>query len=71
MIAIPIIGHAPGMEGLLLAVGLCGQGFMMGPGVARNLTALIVHGEPFLPADVHACFGHGRDFYAARTEALK
>ena len=32
--------------GLLLAVGMCGQGFMMGPGVARNVTSLIVDGKP-------------------------
>jgi len=30
---IPIIDRAPGVEGLVLAVGMYGQGFMMGPGV--------------------------------------
>jgi glycine/D-amino acid oxidase-like deaminating enzyme len=50
---------------------MCGQGFMMGPGVARNLTSLIVNGRPALPPEVHACFSYQRDFHAARKEALK
>jgi sarcosine oxidase subunit beta len=69
--AIPIIDTVPGIDGLVLAVGMCGQGFMMGPGVARSLTSLIVDGRPFLPPEVHACFSYQRDFYAARKEALK
>ena len=37
----PIIGEVEGYEGLLLAVGMCGQGFMFGPGVGQLLTHLI------------------------------
>lgn len=33
----PIIGQVHGLEGHLLAVGMCGQGFMFGPGVAKLL----------------------------------
>ena len=69
--AIPIIDRAPHVEGLTLAVGMCGQGFMMGPGVARNVTSLIVNDRPALPPEVHACFSYQRDFHAARKEALK
>jgi len=37
----PIIGWAKEVEGFLLAVGMCGQGFMLGPGVAELLTRLV------------------------------
>jgi hypothetical protein len=30
-----------------------------------------VRGEPLLPPDVQRTFRHDRDFYAAKTEALK
>jgi len=68
---VPIIDRVAGVDGLLLAVGMCGQGFMMGPGVAKNITSLIVDGRPTLPPEVHACFRFERDFFAAKKEALK
>ena len=68
---IPIIDTVGGLDGLVLAVGMCGQGFMMGPGVARNVTSLIVNGKPLLPEDVQRCFRFDRDFYAAKKETLK
>mgnify|MGYP000428985631 CR=1 FL=1 len=37
----PIIGWVKEVEGFLLAVGMCGQGFMLGPGVAELLTRLV------------------------------
>lgn len=37
----PIIGWVKEIEGLLLAVGMCGQGFMLGPGVAELLTRMV------------------------------
>lgn len=37
----PIIGWVNEIEGLLLAVGMCGQGFMLGPGVAELLTRMV------------------------------
>lgn len=30
----PIVGEVNGLEGYLQAVGMCGQGFMLGPGLA-------------------------------------
>jgi len=39
----PIIGPIDGLEGFLLAVGMCGQGFMFGPGVGQLLTHLILN----------------------------
>ncbi len=38
----PIIGQVEGLSGFLLAVGMCGQGFMFGPGVGQLLTHLIL-----------------------------
>jgi len=68
---VPIIDRVAGVDGLLLAVGMCGQGFMMGPGVAKNVTSLITEGRSTLPDEVQACFRFDRDFWAAKTEALK
>ena len=39
----PIIGQVDGLEGYLLAVGMCGQGFMFGPGVGQLLTHLVLN----------------------------
>jgi sarcosine oxidase subunit beta len=39
----PIIGKVDGLEGYILAVGMCGQGFMFGPGVGQLLTHLVLN----------------------------
>ena len=39
--AFPIIGWTREVEGYLLAVGMCGQGFMLGPGVGELLVRMI------------------------------
>ncbi len=39
----PIIGKVDGLEGFILAVGMCGQGFMFGPGVGQLLTNVILN----------------------------
>lgn len=39
----PIIGKVEGLEGFLLAVGMCGQGFMFGPGVGQLLMHVILN----------------------------
>lgn len=41
----PIVGWTREVEGFLLAAGMCGQGFMLGPGLAELLTR-IVAGQP-------------------------
>jgi sarcosine oxidase subunit beta len=40
----PIVGYAREAENLLLAVGMCGQGFMIGPGLGRILSEVIADG---------------------------
>ena len=37
----PIVGWAPGIEGFLLTAGMCGQGYMLGPGVGRLVARLV------------------------------
>ena len=39
----PILGQVNGLDGYLLAVGMCGQGFMFGPGVGQLLTHLVLN----------------------------
>lgn len=39
----PIIGRVDGLDGFLLAVGMCGQGFMFGPGVGQLLTRIVLN----------------------------
>jgi len=67
----PVLGWAPKVRGLLLGVGMCGQGFMLGPGVGRNLASLVTHGRPEIDPDVFALLSPSRDFYRAKKEALK
>lgn len=39
----PIIGWTDQMPGLLLAAGMCGQGFMLGPGVGELLVRMVLN----------------------------
>lgn len=68
---IPIVDYATGLEGLILAVGMCGQGLMLGPGVGKNIASMIVNNKPCIPAEAQACFRYDRDFYKSDAEALK
>lgn len=68
---VPIIDNVPEIEGLTLAVGMCGQGFMLGPGVGQEVAALAVDGKTSLPDEAHDKIRYGRDYYKAGTEALK
>jgi sarcosine oxidase subunit beta len=65
----PIVGWSAEVEGLLLAVGTCGQGFMLGPGLGE-LLARTAAGSPG-PADAEmlAALSPARAF--AGMEALK
>jgi sarcosine oxidase subunit beta len=68
---LPICDHVDQVEGLYLAVGMCGQGFMMGPGIARNLTHLIARGTPLIDPSVFSALSFYRDFGTAKKEKLK
>ncbi len=68
---IAIIDRVKEVEGLYLAVGMCGQGFMMGPGVGALMASLIVDGKPNIPEEVFRDLSFYRDFYASKQEKLK
>ena len=66
-----ILDRVGEVEGLYLAVGMCGQGFMLGPGVGLNMARLIAGGEPAIAPEVFESVGFYRDYDARRAEALK
>ncbi len=68
---VPIVDNVPELEGLTLAVGMCGQGFMLGPGVGQEVAALVVDGKSSLPEEAHHRIRYGRDFNQTSVEALK
>ena len=37
----PIVGWAEDVPGYLMAIGLCGQGFMLGPGLGELLARMV------------------------------
>ena len=67
---IPIVDKIEEIEGFYVAVGMCGQGLMLGPGVAANLAQLISQGRPILPEDLFDYFSYYRD-YTGCSEALR
>jgi sarcosine oxidase, subunit beta len=67
---VAIVDAVESQPGMFLAVGMCGQGFMMGPGVATNLVGLIVNNKTELPPDVFDVLRFDRQF-GAKVEALK
>jgi len=58
----PVFGKAPGLENCYLAAGMCGQGFMIGPGLGEIFVRLL-NGTPS-PEDevVLKSFSPDRDF---------
>ena len=69
--SLPIVANVQQIEGLTLAVGMCGHGMMLGIGVGQEVASLAIDGVPLLPPDVAARWRFDRDFSAGRTEALK
>ena len=67
----PIVGKAPNVEGFLLGVGMCGQGFMLGPGVGLNLASLAIHGRPAIDPEVFGLWSPARDLRGGKKESLK
>lgn len=68
---IVILDRVREIEGLYLAVGMCGQGFMLGPGVGLNMAKYITTGEPVIDREIFDSLSFYRDFYTKRVEALK
>ncbi|MFA6317727.1 MAG: FAD-binding oxidoreductase [Elusimicrobiota bacterium] len=42
----PIVGEDPKAKGSIYAVGMCGQGLMLGPGLAEDLVSVMIKGKP-------------------------
>jgi sarcosine oxidase subunit beta len=68
---LPIVDNVDEIRGLTLAVGMCGQGFMLGIGVGQEIASLAVDGKPALPEQAARSLRFHRDFFAAKKEALK
>jgi sarcosine oxidase subunit beta len=68
---IPIVDNVPEIQGLTLAVGMCGQGFMLGVGVGQEVASLAVDGRTSLPPEAHDPLRYGVDHSGRETEALK
>jgi len=66
----PILDWVPGVEGALAAVGMCGQGFMLGPGVGAQITDMILGRPGILPPEILATLSLARNFGATPSEAL-
>jgi sarcosine oxidase subunit beta len=58
----PIVGEVNGLEGYLNAVGMCGQGFMLGPGLAVLLRQWITGVDAASARDILAPLTLYRDF---------
>jgi sarcosine oxidase subunit beta len=65
----PLLGPAPGIEGYFLAAGMCGQGYMLGPGVGALLTRVLTGRETPADREVLADLRPDREFRG--MEALK
>lgn len=67
---VPIMSSVNEIQGLYLATGMCGQGFMLGPGAGLNMASLMVDGRPAIDEDVFDKLAFDRA-YTGGTEALK
>jgi len=68
---VAVVGKPSKVQGFYVAIGMCGQGFMLGPGVGANVANHIIKGKPLIDSDVFALLSPDRDFTAAKTEKLK
>jgi sarcosine oxidase subunit beta len=67
---LPIVGPGANLSGFWLAAGMCGQGFMLGPGVGRTLARWISSGRAGLEEKVLDTMSVARNFSKGK-EALK
>jgi sarcosine oxidase subunit beta len=65
----PIVGRSQALEGYINAVGMCGQGYMLGPGVGALISRLITKTLAKDDADILRELRPDREF--AGAEALK
>lgn len=58
----PLVGWSREVEGYLLAAGMCGQGFMLGPGLGELLTRMVLRQETPEDAESLAILSPYREF---------
>jgi sarcosine oxidase subunit beta len=68
---VPIVSNVDGIRGLTLAVGMCGQGFMLGIGVGEEVASLALEGKYLLPKEASDTLRFERDYSSGKKEALK
>jgi sarcosine oxidase subunit beta len=66
----PIVGSAKEIGGYHFAVGMCGHGFMLGPGLADDIVGRIKDGKTVTDEEMFKRFSLDRDF-SAGEEALR
>ncbi len=59
----PIIGKVDVLEGYINAVGMCGQGFMLGPGLGELLCRLLTEKTTFKDKEILNTLSCSRNFY--------
>ena len=67
---VPIVDEVKDSSGYYIAAGFCGQGLMLGPGIARNIVKMMTAGKPLLPEEIFNSYSLYRDF-SRPSEALK
>jgi len=65
----PIIGKIDDIDGYINAVGMCGQGFMLGPGLGELLSRVIIEKLSSKDLQMLGELAYGRDYY--KIEDLK
>jgi len=65
----PLVGWNPQISGLLHAAGMCGQGFMLGPGLGELIARIVLKKTTADDQVVLDSFSPSRDF--GKMEALK
>jgi sarcosine oxidase subunit beta len=65
----PILGEIDNIKGFILAVGMCGQGFMLGPGVGELLSRLVREKLTTQDKEILKDLSFYRDY--SREEVLK
>jgi len=65
----PIVGKVNEVEGYINAVGMCGQGFMLGPGLGELLSRLLIEKTTPQDHEILNSLSHKREFYG--EEVLK
>jgi len=66
---LPIVGKISDVEGYINAVGMCGQGFMLGPGLGELLSRIITEKLSSKDHQILGELAYTRDFY--KMEDLK